>query len=67
MKLQELYLPPQQKKIIGLLSQGMMPTEIGKHLGLSTNTISTHLQRLKKKLNARSTIHAAVIWIRANG
>lgn len=54
-----------QKDILGLLASGMMPTEIAAQLGVAVNTVSTHIKRIKARLGAKSTIHAAVMWARA--
>jgi DNA-binding NarL/FixJ family response regulator len=67
MNLQKMSLPPQQKKIIGMLADGWMPVQIAKTLNLKGSTVSTHITRLKKRLGARSTIHAAVMWVRGRG
>lgn len=58
-------LSPQQREVIELIANGMMPAEVAAHLGLSANTVSTHLTRVKQRLEAKSTIHAAVIWARS--
>lgn len=64
---QILELPPQQKRVAQLLSEGNTVSEVADVMGLSRNTISTHLKRLCKKLNARSAIHVAVLWVKAHG
>lgn len=39
-------------------------TEVGKKLGLSRNTISTHVIRAQRKLGGRNPFHALVIFFR---
>jgi DNA-binding NarL/FixJ family response regulator len=51
-----------EQKILEMLADGMMPTEIAKATGRSVATISTHLSRIRKKMGGRSTIHIAVQW-----
>jgi DNA-binding NarL/FixJ family response regulator len=55
-------LSPTELKVIKLLSSGDMPHQIATKMHRSGNTISTHLTRIKKKIGARSTIQAAVMW-----
>lgn len=57
-------LSPREREVLDLLSQGNVLSEIAKLLGLAPNTVATHLQRMKKKLGARNSVHAAVIWAR---
>lgn len=55
-------LSPSELRVIRLVASGMTPGEVSQKLHRSPNTISTHLTRIKRKLRARSTIQAAVIW-----
>lgn len=58
-------LAPQQTRIADLLAEGYGQKEIAERLGIDTSTVATQLLRIKSKLGARSTIHAAVIWARS--
>jgi DNA-binding CsgD family transcriptional regulator len=58
-------LSPTQKEILELIASGFMPVEICSQLGIAPTTVSTHLKRIKAKIGAKSTIHAAVMWARA--
>jgi DNA-binding CsgD family transcriptional regulator len=51
-----------EHKILEMLADGFMPTEIAAILGRSVNTVSTHLARIKRKTGLKSTIHIAVQW-----
>lgn len=57
-------LTPTQEKIMKYLATGHTPCEIAEHMERSVNTISTHLKRVKERMGARSTIHAAILWAR---
>lgn len=57
-------LSPQEARVADLLAEGNKLSEIAQILTLAPNTISTHLARMKKKLGARNSVHAAVIWAR---
>lgn len=57
-------LAPTETKVADLLVEGYGPQAIGQRLGVATSTASTHIGRIRSKLGARSTIHAAVIWAR---
>lgn len=57
-------LTPTQERIMKYLSTGYTIGEIAAEMERTTNTISTHMKRVKEKLQARSTIHAAILWAR---
>jgi DNA-binding CsgD family transcriptional regulator len=68
MQRQELpTLPPGQKKVADLLAEGNTVGEVAIKMGKSVNTISTQLKHIRRKFNARSAIHVAVLWLRAHG
>ena len=46
-------LTPAETRVLELLVDGKAPTEIGIHLGISMNTVKTHLQRVYDKTGAR--------------
>jgi len=49
-------LTPREKQIFFLILDGKQPSEIVKDLHLSPSTVSTHIQHIKKKLNANSIV-----------
>lgn len=55
-------LSPTELRIIRLIGSGDMPRDVAVKLNRSPNTISTHLIRIKRKLGAKSTIQAAIMW-----
>lgn len=55
-------LSPRETEVLRLIARGAMPRDVAKRLDLSPNTVATHLTRIKVKLGAKSTIHAAVLW-----
>jgi len=57
-------LTPTQLKIMKFLSTGYQPCEIAREMGKAESTIATHLKRVRVRLGARSTIHAAILWAR---
>ena len=59
-------LSPMEARVLEMAAAGYGTNEIAKKFRRSPNTIATHLTRLKLKLKARSTIHAAVIWATRN-
>ena len=58
-------LSDREKQVMDLLCSGESITSTSKLLSLSTNTISTYLIRIKLKLGAKSTTHAAAIYAKA--
>lgn len=59
---ERLMLSTMQHRVVELIADGCTLREVSAKLGLSHNTVSTHLARLKEKLKARSATHAAVKW-----
>ena len=57
-------LSDREKQVMDLLCSGESITSTSKLLSLSTNTVSTYLIRIKLKLGAKSTINAAVVYVR---
>ena len=58
-------LSPAQCKILQLMCEGYQPMEVALRTALSVKTVSTHLLRVREKMDARSGLHAAILWDRA--
>jgi len=53
-------LSPRETQIIGLLAKGHLYKEIADHLGLSVETVRTHLHNIYEKLHVRSRTEAVM-------
>ncbi|WP_421778060.1 response regulator transcription factor [Gardnerella sp. KA00747] len=51
-------LPPQELKIMDLLTKGYTTNQIAAQLGLMPNTINTHIHRIYKKLHVSNRVQA---------
>lgn len=49
-------LSPREAQILRLMCSGLRTGEIAKQLGLSSKTVDTYRERLKKKANARNSV-----------
>ena len=58
-------LTPRERQILGLLSEGATPARIADRLGISRNTVRTHIQNVRSKLGVRSTLEAAAVAMRS--
>ena len=58
-------LTQREKQILDLIMDGESGRSAAKRAHLSPNTVQTYLARIKVKLGAKSTTHAAVIYMRA--
>lgn len=56
------HLSPTEQQILMLLAQGMDSRDIADMLSIGIGTVKTHIIRLRKKLNARSTREAMAMW-----
>ena len=54
-------LTVQELRVVALLPKGFSNREIGEHLGVSEQTVKTHLHHALRKLNARDRAEAAAI------
>jgi DNA-binding NarL/FixJ family response regulator len=52
-------LTPRELEILGLLAEGLGRKKISERLGLSPNTVRTHMQNLLPKLSANSQLEAS--------
>jgi PAS domain S-box-containing protein len=57
-------LTPREREVLALLAEGMTSSEAATHLGLSTETVETHVRRALRKLGARSRTHAVALALR---
>lgn len=51
-------LSPRERRVLGLLAEGRSNKEIARELGVSANTVKTHLANLYAKLGARRRTEA---------
>ena len=57
-------LTSRERDVLGLLVQGMSGEEIADHLGISPNTVRTHVQSILTKLQVHSRLEAATFAVR---
>ena len=60
-------LTPREKTVLRLLSLGFRRTEIAEQLGLSPNTVRTHLSHVMRKVGAHTQLTAAMTGRRLLG
>jgi DNA-binding CsgD family transcriptional regulator len=56
--LQPIYVSNRELDVLSLYADGNTIEEVANRLSVAPNTVRTHLQRIKEKLNARNTTHA---------
>lgn len=57
-------LTERELEILQLMADGFDNDEISRHLGISRETVKTHVRRLLHKLGARGRTHAAALAVR---
>jgi DNA-binding NarL/FixJ family response regulator len=57
-------LTPREIEILSLMAEGLAPNEITRSLGMSPNTLRTHMQNVLTKLGVHSKMEALVLAIR---
>ena len=57
-------LTRRELQVLELLTQGATSAEIGRRLGVSTNTVRTHVQGILSKLQVHSRLEAAAVAVR---
>lgn len=55
-----------EKSVLSLLAEGLTSKEIARKFDISPRTIEIHRHRILKKLSAKTTIHAILIYHRSN-
>lgn len=58
---QPFAITPRESQVIALLVQGHTKPQIAKILFVSPHTVETHIDNLREKTNARSTLHLVAI------
>ena len=61
---QENQLSPREERVLDCLARGLAYKQIGDELGISINTIRTHLQHIYEKLHVRSRTEAVAKYVR---
>ena len=59
-------LSPRQKQVLEHLAQGHSRQQTANHLGITVNTVATHIKAAKWALRATNTRHAVAKAIRTN-
>lgn len=57
-------LTPREREITGLLADGLDGREIAEHLGLSPETVRTHIRNAMERVGARTRAHLIAIAVR---
>jgi DNA-binding NarL/FixJ family response regulator len=65
--IQEQGLSPRELEILALLSEGITNKEIAIHLGISSETVRTHLGHIYEKLHVRGRTEAVTKYLKAGG
>lgn len=58
-------LTPREQGVLGMLAQGKSYAEVGSMLGVSENTVRSHVRSIYEKLGASSKTEAVMIGLRA--
>jgi DNA-binding CsgD family transcriptional regulator len=58
------HLTARESEVLSALAQGLSNAEIGRQLGVSARTVSTHVERILNKLDVRTRAAAASIAVR---
>jgi two-component system nitrate/nitrite response regulator NarL len=57
-------LTTREREVLGLLVEGLGGQAIGRRLGVSSNTVRTHVQNILSKLQVHSRLEAATLAVR---
>ncbi|MEA2495484.1 MAG: hypothetical protein QOJ29_3395, partial [Thermoleophilaceae bacterium] len=57
-------LSPREREIVDLMAHGMNGEQIAEELVLSPQTVQTHVRNLKRKLGAKTQVHALALALR---
>lgn len=55
-------LTPQEEAVMKLLVDGASYKRISEELSISTSTVETHVQNIKRKANRNGSVHGIVGW-----
>lgn len=56
-------LTAREIQVMELVCEGLSDHEIGDHLGVSMQTVKSHMRRVLHVLRARNRTHAAVLFV----
>jgi DNA-binding NarL/FixJ family response regulator len=59
-KVEEARLSKRERSVLDCLSRGLTYEEVGRALGISVNTVRTHVRRLYSKLDVNTKVEAAL-------
>ncbi len=54
-------LSPREREVIGLMAEGLTAEAIGARLGVSVETVRSHVRNVIRKLQARNRVHAIAL------
>lgn len=57
-------LSPREEQVMKLLVEGWLSSQIALHLGISEQTVVSHVSAIKRKLGARTRAHAVALALR---
>lgn len=57
-------LSPREREVLALLAQGFKGPQIAERLGISPDTVRTHIENAMQRLEARTRVHAIAIALR---
>jgi DNA-binding CsgD family transcriptional regulator len=61
------YLSLREREVLGLLALGFIYREIGRKLGISVETVRTHVKNICKKMQVRRPIEAVGKYCSSSG
>lgn len=56
-------LTPREREVLRSISRGKTDKEIAVELGITENTVTTHVRSILKRLKSKSRAQAAVRWV----
>jgi DNA-binding CsgD family transcriptional regulator len=57
-------LTPREQQVLAMLTEGATSDRIGEHLGITRNTVRTHIQNIRTKLGVSTRLEAAAVAMR---
>jgi DNA-binding CsgD family transcriptional regulator len=58
-------LTAREGQVMALVADGLTNEQVGNRLGISSQTVQTHLKRICRVLKARNRTHATALYTRA--